>query len=288
MISPVIQASSNCSWVAALAIGVLCLTILYGMEKLDLGTTKSGLLAAVQWLWMLLVVSEFLHWTMLSWPNHGNYYVVPLTIVALAALALRKGRSNAATVAAIVFWVIAFMLGAVLISGVREIRWENWKPQWKMQTANYIVVLLVPAMVMGRTTQKGKWKMPLLGLVTCAVTSGVMSVGYIARSNAPFYEMSRTISLLGVGNRFESLAATGLTMGYFVLVTLLLDVMVHAWEHNRTAKYGVWVSAGFGALVFLSGMRINSRLLAVGTLGVWVVIPIIEKIAKYVRKPIDK
>ena len=277
MISPVIQASSNCSWVAALVTGFLCLIILCGMEKLEVGSTRSRWIGAVQWLWMLLVLSEFLHWTMLNWPNYRNYHVVPLVILALALHSLGKGKGRAANVAVILLRVMVLLLGAVLISGIREVHWVNLEPQWKMQTANYIVVLLIPAMVMGKTLRKGKWQMPLLGLVVSVITSGVLSLHFIARCDAPFYEMSRNVSLLGIGNRYESLAATGLTMGYFVLMTLLLQVTADAWEQNRKAKHGLWISGVFAGLVFLSGMRINSRLLAMGTLIVWVAMPILEK-----------
>ena len=126
--------------------------------------------------------------------------------------------------------------------------------------------------------------MPLLGLSVSVVTSGVLSLGFIVRCEAPFYEMSRSISLLGVGNRFESLAATGLTMGYFVLMTLLLKATAEAWEQNRRAKYGLWISGIFAGFVFVSGMRINSRLLAAGTMAVWVVLPMLESAVRRIQK----
>ena len=115
-----------------------------------------------------------------------------------------------------------------------------------------------------------------------------MSLEYIERIKAPFYEMSRTLTFLGAGRRFESLVAAGMTIGYFVLITYFLQITTKAWEVSKTMKPGVWISTAFAGLVFLSGMRMNSRLLAVGTLGIWVLLPTFEKITKNIKKPIDK
>ena len=113
-------------------------------------------------------------------------------------------------------------------------------------------------------------------------------MAYIEKTKAPFYEMARAMSFLGTAERFESVVAAGMTLGYFVLITLLLRSTANAWESRKNRKVGIWVSAAFIALVFISGMRMNSRLLAVGTVLVWVVLPVLEKIARNIKKPIDK
>lgn len=258
------------------------------MERLELCGTKGKILAALQWLWMLIVVSEFLHWIMLCWPDHRNYYVVPLAILLLAACSLQKGRKSTINAAGVLFWVIAFLVGAVLISGIREIRWENLKPRWKMQTAYYVVVMLIPVMAQGMKPRFGNWKIPTLGIVVSVIISGVLSLQYVAKLSAPFYEMSRSLSLLGIGERFESLCAVGMTLGYFALMTYLLNITASLWGRCNQKRQGIWVSAAFVGMVFLSGMRMNSRLLAVGTLGIWVLLPTFEKITKNIKKPIDK
>lgn len=288
MIAPVIQAASNCSWVSALVIGFLCAVILCGMQSLHAGAVKTKLFLGIQWLWMLLIVSEFLHWIMLCWPNYGNYHVAPLLVLALAAYSLGKGRESACRVAGVLFWVVALLLGAVLFSGLREIEPENLKPRWKMQTAYYVVVMLIPAMAPEKESDTIQWKNAIFGTLVSVITTGVLSLAYIEKTKAPFYEMARAMSILGTAERFESLVAAGMTLGYFVLITLLLRSTANAWENRKNRKVGIWVSAAFIALVFISGMRMNSRLLAVGTVLVWVVLPVLEKIARNIKKPIDK
>ena len=267
MIAPVVQAASNCSWVSALVIGFLCAVILHGMQYLRTTAVKTKLFLGIQWLWMLLIVSEFLHWVMLCWPNYGNYNAAPLLVLMLAAFSLGKGRESACRVAGVLFWIVSLLLGAVLFSGLQEIEPENLKPQWKMQTAYYVVVMLIPAMAPEKESDNIQWKSAVFGTLVSVITTGVLSMAYIENTKAPFYEMARAMSFL---------------------ITLLLRSTANAWESRKNRKVGIWVSAAFIALVFISGMRMNSRLLAVGTVLVWVVLPVLEKIARNIKKPIDK
>lgn len=288
MAAPVAQAASNCSWPAAIIISTLCLGICAGLEKLGTGEVQTRWLGAIQWLWMLLVISEFLHWIMLYWPNYGNYHTAPLILLTLAGLSVTKGAEKSARAAGVLLWVIALLLGTILLSGIQEIEWKNLQPQWQMQTAYFIVVMLIPAMGVGLSRTKGKYAILLYSTLVSVITTGVMSVVLIEQMSAPFYEMSKSISFLGVGRRFEGLAAMGITIGYFALLAYLLTVTANAWEMGRRQKRSVWISALFSALVFLSGMRMNSRLLAIGTLVVWVVFPTIQKIIKIKKIPLDK
>ena len=140
--APVTQAASNCSWPAALCIALLCLAVTAGLQKLNVGDTQSRILSALQWLWMLLVISEFLHWILFYWPSYGSYHAVPLIILALGALSAAKGAEKASAVAGLLYWALIGLLGTVLLSGIREIELSNLKPHWDMQTAYLIVVML--------------------------------------------------------------------------------------------------------------------------------------------------
>lgn len=287
MAAPLTQAASNCSWSAALCVGALCLAICWGLDRFHIGVVQSKLLGAVQWLWMLLVIGEFLHWVMLCWPNHGNYQGAPLILLALAAASAAKGKESCARSGSILLWIVAFLLGAILVSAVPQIEWNNLGPQWKMQTAYLVVVMLIPAMGIGMGKTKKK-SLLLCAVLVSVVTSGVMSMNLIEQMRAPYYEMSESISFLGIGRRFEALTAVGMTLGYYALLSYLLRIMAKAWEMGKSQHRSVWISAVFCALVFISGMRLNSRLLALGTIAIWVVFPILEKIIKKLKFPIDK
>lgn len=287
MAAPLTQAASNCSWPAAVAVGVLCGVVCLGLERLTEGAPSCRWIGAVQWLWMLLLMSEFLHWSMLCWPQHKSYCTVPLVLLALAAWSSCRGTEKAAAVGGAVYWFLVILLGTVLFSAVREVRAENLKPEWGMQTAHLITVLLIPAMGLGAGTGK-RLQLTAYTLLVSVITVGVLSLEMVRRVEAPFYEMSRGISLLGMGQRFESLVAAAMTLGYFVLISYLLTVTANAWEMGKRQGRSIWISALFTALVFLSGMRLNSRLLALGTMLAWVLLPMLEKIVKILKKGIDK
>ena len=287
MAAPLTQAASNCSWTAALTLVALGLGISWGLDRVQAGGTRWKITGAIQWLWMLLVVAEFLHWIMLCWPGYSDYRGAPLILLVLSALSAAKGEENCARTGSVLLWIIAFLLGAVLISGIKEIEWQNLKPQWRMQTAYLSFVMLLPAMGTGMGTAKRN-SLLIYGLLVSLVTTGFMSMPLIEKMHAPFYKMSESISFLGVGKRFESLAAVGMTLGYFALVSYLLRVMAKAWEMGKSQRRSVWISAVFCGLVFVSGMRLNSRLLTLGTLVIWVAIPALEIISKKPKFPIDK
>lgn len=288
LLSPVTHTASGCSWVAVAAVAILCMSIHYAMAKIAVSGESGRWLGALQWLWMLLVISEFMHWTKLCWPGDGTEAVIPLTLLLLAAYTVAKGKTSASRAGSTMRWPVLILFGAVLLSGVKEVQLKNLKPQWQMQTANLITAMLIPAMGAGYGSWKGKGRTVLYAVAVSAVCTGVLSLNYIRGCNAPFYELGRSVTLLGIGQRFESLVAAGMTLGYYVLFTYLIGITAKSWEPEGRRNRSIWISALFVAAVFVSGMRLNSRLLAVGNLAVWVLFPVLKNIAKKMKKPIDK
>ena len=287
MAAPLVQASSNCSWTVVAVVSGLCMGIVWGMEELKIGVSKTRIVTMLQWLWMLLVASEFLHWTMFCWPDYKSYHAVPSVILALAAWLVSKGKNAVQNVAGVLLPILVILFGAVLYSGVKEINIENLLPQWKMQTAFIIVVMLLPAMCVSEE-EIPKTKMIFSAVGVSLISSGVLSMGEIEKINAPIYELSRSITLFGAGKRYESIIASCMTIGYFLLMCYLLEISAQLWANGKNQKRNIWISALFIGLVFISGMRINSRLLAAGTLVLWIVLPVVEKISKNMKKPLDK
>lgn len=283
MIAPTIQAASNCSWLVTLTISGLCLAVWLGLTRFEIGANTGRLLGAIQWLWILLIISEFLHWTMLYWPTNGSYHAVPLALLALGAWAAARGVSVCARAGGIVRWFAVLLLGGVVLSAVKEVRLENLRPSWEIQTAHLINVMLIPIMGLGMGSTSRKWRAGLLAVVIAAVTSGVLSMKLIYHMEAPFYEMSRGLTLLGIGQRFESLVAAGMTLGFFALTTYLVSIAANAWDQGANRGRSVWITAGITAVIFLSGMRMNSRLLAMGILIAWVILPVLKKMIKIVK-----
>ena len=282
--APITQTASNCSWSVTLVVGALCLVIGYGLNKLTITRTPGKWLAAIQWLWMLLVISEFMHWIMYFWPNHRNYHAVPLTLLALAAYATSKGTLTASRAGCALRLPVLALFGTILLSGISEIQVENLKPTWQMQTAHLITVMLVPVMGLGYGNSRGERKILLYAIAVSVITMGVLSLKYIRITESPFYDLSRSIHVFGTNHRLESLVAAGMTIGYYVLLSYLIGITANAWEPEKQRKRSIWISALFTGLVFVSGMRLNSKLLAIGNLVIWVIFPILKNIGKKQRK----
>ena len=288
MLAPVTQTASGCSWVAAAVVVLLCLSISFGMEKIGAPENTGRWLGAIQWLWMLLVISEFMHWAKWCWPADGTESAVSLVLLALAAYTAAKGMKTASRAGTAMSAILLLLFGAVLLSGIKEVKLENLMPQWEMQTANLITAMLIPVMGACYGPWENKKRVFFYSVFASVVCTGVLSLQYLRNVNAPFYELGRSITLLGVGQRFESLVAAGMTLGYYALLTYLIGITAKAWEPGGRRARSIWISALFTAAVFISGMRMNSRLLAIGNLVIWVILPLLKIIAKKMKKTIDK
>lgn len=285
MAAPLAQTASASSWLAVLLVGAVCLGICWGLERI--GAQPSSWLWVVQWFWLSLVLAEVLHWIMYCWPDHKSYHAVPLTLLALAGWLAGKGKEQASRAGSVIFWLLILLLGAVLLSGAKEIQWENVRPVWRMEKAHLITVLLIPAMGMSLKEDSGSkgWILALAGLLAF-VTTGVLTAAAAEKVDCAFYELSRSLRLLGIADRFESLVAAGMTLGYFVLLSFLLSTCAQGAEGIKPGKgaWGVWSNAALTALWFVWGFRLSSTVLALGTILTWVVLPALNCIQRNLQK----
>ncbi|MGN0977532.1 MAG: hypothetical protein ACI4PH_05700 [Faecousia sp.] len=285
--APLAQTASGCSWSAVLLMGGACLLINWAIGKYP--AEKSRWLTILQGIWNCIVISEILHWSAYCWPDPGSTYVVLLILLLLGAWAASR-RERAARTGCVLLWPMLLLLGAVLLSGIPEVEWKHLMPVWQMPDACLITVALIPALYSGRggkTSGRLLWGVAIFAVVTAMVTAGVLSLTVSGKEQAPIYELSRSLSLFGVGKRLESLIAAAMTMGYYVTVTYLLS----AGGNTGGEKRSVWIMAAFSGLLLVGGVRIDSRLLALGTILFWVVLPAVSglrKNFKKMKKGVDK
>ena len=111
------------------------------------------------------------------------------------------------------------------------------------------------------------------------VTVGVLSASVASSIWDPFYEMSRSLSLLGVAKRFEAVVSAGMTVGWFALISLLLTVSGKYFEKivEGKGRLGIWVCGVVSVIWLLCGLHIPAwMLLSVGTVF-WVVTPLLTQ-----------
>ena len=287
MIVPLAQTASGCTWPAVLILGGACLLICWALGKYPV--ENPGWLLVLQRIWNCVVITEVLHWCVYCWPDAKSAYTIPLTLLLLAALAATDGV-RAVRTGCVLLWPVAILLGAVLLSGIPEISLRNISPIWQVPSAHLITAALIPAMSAGEG-RKGNsrllWGAAIFALLTAVITTGVLTAVVVKGERAPIYELSRSLSLFGVGKRLESLIAAAMTMGYYVAVTYLICGGRIAEENPKP----VWGMAALSGILICSGLRVDSRLLALGSVLIWVVLPlstVIKKDFKKGKKGVDK
>lgn len=240
---PVMQAVSGCSWLTAAGLGILCLGVCAGVEALGVPETKW--LRAAQWVWLTAILGTVMGWTLYCWPSDSP--VIPGTLLLLAAWTAAGGEEQSMRAGNLLRFFLIGLLGAVLLSGLFDIRAENLRPSWRLDTGDLITVLLLPSagVCLGGKGMGTKLFLLVLATAVSAVVTGVLSEPFAAAQLSAFYELSKSVRLLGAAERFESLAAAGLTLGYYVFACWCLS-LCGKWGKIVTKSektWPVWLSA---------------------------------------------
>lgn len=279
--APLAKAASGCSWPAVLILGGV--TLLVAWWLIQYGTEHKPWLDILQGLWASVVISEMLYWCEACWPSHSNGKAATLILLGLCVWLASKGRERTARVGCILIWPVGLLLGLILMSAVPEIKVQNLYPVWQMPDASLVTVLLFTTLYRRQGKEIGvgvHGSLLCLGLVVSVITVGVLSPYVSGKAEAGVYELSRSISFFGVSQRLESVAAAGMTIGYFGGIGYLLSIPEETANRGRmVAAYG-----GLAGLLFLVDIRLDSRILAIGSLLIWVILPAVCCVKKLFQK----
>lgn len=278
MAVPLARAAACCSWPAVLAMGSL--TLLVGWWLAGYRAEQKPWLDILQGLWAAVIVSQMLYWCGDCWPSHRNGKAAALILLALSVWSAGKERQRAARVGCILLWPVGLLLGTILLPAIPEVRLSNLYPTWQMPDASLVTILLLTTLYAGTGREASAGVCGgLLGvaLITAVVTAGVLSPAVSSGSAAGLYELSRSIS----SQRLESVAAVGMTIGYFGGISYLLSIPEEAANRGRMVlAYGA-----LAGLLYLLDIRVDSRLIAVGSILLWVMIPVISSIKALCQNP---
>lgn len=208
-------------------------------------------LRAVQALFGAFVLCQALTWAGTSWQAAGNGIWIGLILLALALWLARKGPEAVQAASGVLGLAEAGLLAAVMLGSLRQIRPENLLPKGGLPDGWLLVALLLPG---GGRRQSWLW-----ALAFCLVTAGVGWGGEDA-----FLLLSRSASGIGSVRRLESLAAIGLALGFFLMMTQLLSR-----EHPADR---IW-SAALAAALFLGEFRMNGCIAALCAAVLWCILP---------------
>lgn len=214
----------------------------------------------------VLLLSGLLNWTHDCWPGRGAAYAVPGVLVLLAVYAVWRG--SAVRAASVLRYGVYLIFLLLAISGLLQLRWSQLRPRAELPSMALAAALLLP--LLGR---KGKtWHVFPNGLIAAAAA-------FITAGTASLYAYSRGLSLAGVTEHLESLAACALTAGWFASICYVLDSVKEKEEKdNRIPFLGV-LAYGIYAL----GVRFRPEIFVILELTLWAVIPTLWSMKEKLR-----
>lgn len=276
-----LQLLSGGSWVWIGLAGLLCylLTVLVWRSGWEPAKWQCPFL----FIYIVILLGSLLPDSAECWPS-GNERVLPVLILALSAWSAQKGLSAAARVGTVLFWAILILYLVVLGAGVKDVQLRWLKPKWTALDFPRLTVFLIPVSTVC-LLKRGSLKTGRLALsgalvfAGAAITVGVLSPEVAVGTENAFYEMTRSINLLGVARRFEALISAGMTVGWFSIVSLLLSLCATLAQKflGQGGKAAVWIAALIAAIMQLCGLHIEGKILILTGAVFWVGIPLLTQ-----------
>ena len=271
-------------WVmgASLAVGILFL----GARKLTGEAEPGKLLASLQLLFLIIIVGVTASHTGDCWLTAKVQWIIPATLLVLAACAASGGNAVGQRAGATLFWFVALGFGVLLLFALPDVCLPYLRPAQGKITV--LPVLLLPGVCLLLPRKKGKtpWALPLVitglaGLIS-GITAGVLSPGVAARTSGAFMEMVRGIRVMEAAERLEAVAAAVMTLSWFCVLSLLLSAAGHMGEQifPGKRKFFVWFTAGLGGGLSIFSEEISASILGLAAVILWYILPA----AKHLRK----
>ncbi len=291
MTAPLAQKLSGCGWVFAAIAGVICSVIVWGAVRLTAGADWKPWFCAVEVIWLAIALAICAGEAAGSWPMGDAWPVVPLVMLALAGWSAQKGPQVASRVAGVLFFLILIGYVPIFGAGAGQADWGELLPRWGRDDGTAGFWLLMPGVAAFLPWQKRRMGKALagtvaFGIIAAGITCGVLTPALAQMVDTPFYEMSRSLSLLGMAERFEALVCALLTVGWYAALSLLLSaggcLFGRIWKGKEPV--GVWCLTLAAAAAVLCRLRTWGLLPAIGAAVFWIALPMLAGGLKKVEK----
>ncbi len=284
--APLAHMAGHWDWLTVGIASVICATLCAVVLHLsDRHRIRRPWYSGLQTLWLVVVMSAMLRWSASCWPTGRSFPLVPLTLLILALFAAWDGALRASRTTSVLFWFIALLYNVVLAAGTKNLTLTYMIPRLQLPGGSLIMLLLLPSVGAFLPCKKRLRILPLLLIAAFSVVVSAWTIGTLSPMAAkaveqPFYVFSRSLSLQGIAERFESLVSVALTMGYFTLFVYLLSGVYHLTEDifPGQGKKGIAIAGAAAAALMLAAPNIPEIIMAAGAFALWILLPVIVKI----------
>lgn len=263
---------SGVGWLSALlaSAAVLPLSLL---PKRWTGQPKP--LAVVQMLWLGSVAGVLISGSAAYWPS-DNDLVVPLTILALAALTNSKAAPRLGAVLAL---CIALLSIPAAIFGAAKIEPAWLRPEVGEWPWALTLVLLLPNLPAGGGNPRSPLYAGIAAVLLSALTQGTISTNVAASVPDPFFQTARTLGYL------EPILAAAMTLGWYAMTIYLLEsARTIAAESNMMPKWATVLTLGTAVGIILLRVQLSGTYLALLSTFLWVFSPFLTKMKKVEKR----
>ncbi|MBQ5749417.1 MAG: hypothetical protein IIV87_04590 [Oscillospiraceae bacterium] len=258
--------------------------------------------------WTLLAAADTATGSAAAFAGEQERRLSGTVLLVLAAYGSVKGTTALARCAAVLAPILAAIYTVILFAAMPQIEWawcRAWGSPWPV-LENLPVLLLPSAALFLRSRFERRRVSAVLAALGVApallafVTVGCLSPQLAVEEEAAFYTLSKSMSLFSVMERFEPLVCAVLYLGFFCLLTLLVQscaaMLWRAVKRNDDAPG--WVGAVCCAAIFLLRLipaRLSKEVFGVGAAVFWGIFPLLTLLvvavkisAKKVKKGVDK
>jgi hypothetical protein len=274
MSAPLAIYAGKTSWEWTLVTGVVCISA--SLVVLRFGSSDYGkLLRLGQLILLSIVAGIFSREISACWGEES--VSMPLVLLVLAALSAGNGAQNAGRVCCCVAWAATIVYAVILAVGVKNIEWTRLAEMGYCHEM-MIVSFLMPAIWLLLPAERSK-AVSLIGMVVFGAVISILCFGTLSSrgvmdAQLPIYQYSKSLTMLGIAERFEAVASVVLTLGIYCTLSLILRAA------EEMMKHGALVAAIIAAI----NVRIDTVFVVIISVIMWIILPLIVNVKKVKKR----